>query len=297
MLHLCVIGIAFNFKTCFYGDVSWLGFRAKFETNIVSGDVPGMQAEDYSYLYELEESFWWFAGMREVTAALLDPLCPSGKRRIILDAGCGTGGNLVWLKRYAGGGEVFGIDLISDALHFCRARAHLHLAQASVTDLPFDSAVFDLLTSFDVLVQIPGEGADERAMREMLRVLKPGGIAFVRVAAYEWMRSGHDEALGTQRRYSLDLLVERMNRAGFHVLRATYANSLLLPVAAFRRLLLKRIGFADKGSDVKPLTPSLQWLNRTLEGALKTEARLLKRPQSRLAAGLSVICIAEKPCG
>lgn len=256
-----------------------------------------MRAEDYSYLYELEESFWWFAGMRALTGALLDPLCPPGPSRMILDAGCGTGGNLAWLRRYAGDGEVVGIDLIQDALKFCRARAHRQLAQASATDLPFEGAVFDLLTSFDVLVQIPGAGEDERAMSEMLRVLKPGGIAFVRVAAYEWMRSGHDEALGTHRRYSLDLLVERMRRAGFHVLRATYANSLLLPIAALRRLVLKRIGFADKGSDVKPLAPGLQWLNRTLAGALYAEARILKRPASRLGAGLSAICIAEKPRG
>ena len=50
-----------------------------------------------------------------------------------------------------------------------------------------------------MLVQLPGEGSDELAMREMFRVLRPGGVAFARAAAYEWMRSGHDEALGTQR--------------------------------------------------------------------------------------------------
>jgi long-subunit acyl-CoA synthetase (AMP-forming) len=46
-----------------------------------------MQEEDYAYLYELEEEFWWFAGMRDVTAALLDPLCPDGEgARAALDA-------------------------------------------------------------------------------------------------------------------------------------------------------------------------------------------------------------------
>lgn len=136
-----------------------------------------MQTEDYAHLYALEEDFWWFTGMREITAALLDPVCPPapGKNRSILDAGCGTGGNLTWLERYAGSGPVVGIDLISDALQFCRARAHPRLTQASVTDLPFADANFDLLTSFDVLVQLPGARSDERAMREMYRVLRPGG--------------------------------------------------------------------------------------------------------------------------
>src|SRR5215470_13762183 len=131
-----------------------------------------MQAEDYEYLYHLEEDFWWFPGMREVTASLLDPLLPS-RDRVILDAGCGTGGNLEWLARYAGNGRVVGIDLISTALDFCRKRSHERLTQASATDLPFAAESFDLITSFDVIVQIPGQGADDRAIGEMFRVLKP----------------------------------------------------------------------------------------------------------------------------
>ncbi len=253
-----------------------------------------MQSEDYDYLYDLEERFWWFAGMREITSVLLDPYLPA-RDRMILDAGCGTGGNLEWLTRYAGNGRIVGIDLISTAIDFCRKRNHLNLAQASATDLPFADASFDLTTSFDVLAQIPGKDADERAMREMFRVLRPGGIAFVRSAAYEWMRSGHDEALGTQRRYRLPELRLKLQHSGFTILRETYANSLLLPVAATRRLLLKPLGLADGGSDVKPLPPGLQWLNLVLERALGGEARLLRNPRATLSAGLSAICVAEKP--
>jgi SAM-dependent methyltransferase len=253
-----------------------------------------LRAQDFADLFALEESHWWFVGMREVTAALLDPVCPRGRVRDVLDAGCGTGGMLSWLERYAGGGRVTGVDLSADALDFCRGRGLLGVAQASVTALPFADSAFDLLTSFDVLVQLPGEGSDELAMREMFRVLRPGGVAFVRVAAYEWMRSGHDEALNTQRRYTLGQLIERMTRAGFRVRRATYANSLLLPVAALRRLVLKRLRLAGAGSDVKPLPPGFGWLNRSLASALNAEAALLRRPGSKLPAGLSAVCVAEK---
>jgi SAM-dependent methyltransferase len=247
-------------------------------------------------LYALEETYWWFVGMRAVTAALLDPVCPPGRAADILDAGCGTGNMLSWLTRYAAaGGRVAGVDLSPDALAFCRARGLRDLVQASVTALPFAAATFDLVTSFDVLVQLPGAGADELALGEMFRVLRPGGVAFVRAAAYEWMRSGHDEALGTQRRYRLGELAGRLGRAGFRVRRATYANALLLPAAALRRLVLKRIGLADPGSDVKPLPHGLAWLNGTLAAALAAEARLLAGPGAKLPAGLSVVCVAEKP--
>lgn len=258
-----------------------------------------MQSEDYAYLYELEEKFWWFSGMREITAALFDAACmpttPEAEKRdrLILDAGCGTGGMLQWLTRYSG--KVVGIDLVPTALKFCQERNHKRLAQASATALPFADGVFDIVTSFDVLVQIPGKGQDKRAISEMHRVLRPGGVAFVRAAAYQWMLSGHDKALGTQRRYNLQTLTQEMKQAGFHILRATYANSLLLPVAAMRRLILKRLQLVDSGSDVKPLPPKFEWLNQILKNVLYREARLLKQPGFNLKAGLSAICVARKP--
>ena len=258
-----------------------------------------MQTEDYKDLYRLEEEFWWFAGMRQITASLLDPLLsahvPSQHDCAILDAGCGTGGNLEWLARYAGQGRVVGIDFVSTAIAFCRQRGHQELAQASATGLPFADESFDLVTSFDVLVQIPGEGTNEQAMCEMWRVLRPGGIAFVRCAAYAWMRSGHDEALDTQRRYKVGELCGKMEQAGFEVLRATYANSLLFPVAVVRRLALKKLGLADSGSDVKPLPAYLAWLNRALIAALAWEAKRLRDPRAKFPFGLSAICVARKP--
>jgi ubiquinone/menaquinone biosynthesis C-methylase UbiE len=254
-----------------------------------------MKKEDYVFLYELEEDLWWFAGMREITAALLDEVCKPMPDRKVLDAGCGTGGMISWLERYAGRGKIFGIDTVKDALVFCRERQQKLLAQASATHLPFPASTFDLVTSFDVLVQIPGEHSDIDAMREMYRVARSGGIVFVRVAAYKWMRSGHDEALGSQRRYTLSELSGKMKDVGFEILRATYANSFLLPVAAVRRLLLKRIGLSDKGSDVKPLPENLDWLNRTLKSVLSKEAKILSRSKAKLPVGLSAICVAKKP--
>lgn len=255
-----------------------------------------MRATDYEWLYALEDDFWWFAGMRQISAALLDPFCPPADGgRLVLDAGCGTGANLVWLERYARGGGVVGVDISTAALNFCRARTRRNLARASVTELPFADETFDLVTSLDVLVQLPGAVADEAALREMRRVLRPGGVAFIRAAAYEWMRSGHDLALGSQRRYDLRALVNKIEGAGLKPLRATYANTLLLPAAIFRRLVLDRIGLAEGGSDVKPLPRQLRWLNHALAGALYAEARWLRRLRSSLPAGLSCVCVAERP--
>ncbi len=254
-----------------------------------------MKAEDYRDLFVLEDTFWWFVGMREIVASLLDPFCPPGLNRVVLDAGCGAGGNLKWLERYAGQGRVIGMDIAVEALGFCQRRHPRNLVRASATDLAFGNATFDLVTSFDVLVQLPGEGSDDRAMLEMLRVLKPGGIAFIRVAAHQWMRSSHDEALGTQRRYQLHNFTEKMTLAGFQVLRTTYANTMLFPLAIIERHLLKHVGVTAKGSDVKPLPPRLKWLNALFTRMLKSEATYLQQPHTTFPTGLSVICVAQKP--
>jgi len=252
-----------------------------------------MQTEDFVFLYETEEKLWWFVGMREISAALLDKFSPKNLGNV-LDIGCGTGLNLKWLERYASPGAIKGLDVEETALRFCRERGENFLTQASATDLPFADDSFDLVTSFDVLVQIPGKNADEKAIAEMYRILKPNGVAFVRAAAYNWMRSGHDRALNTQRRYTLGELSKKLEKAGFAILRKTYANTLPFPLAVIRRLILKPIRLSDKGSDVKPLPPSLEWLNRALTRALVREARFLKRPKASLPFGLSAVCILRK---
>lgn len=253
-----------------------------------------MRAKDFEDLYETEEKMWWFAGMREISAALLDEFCPPTIENI-LDIGCGTGFNLEWLKRYAAPETpIKGLDFEATALKFCRVRGEKLLVQASATDLPFPSEYFDLVTSFDVLVMIPGENSDAQAIAEMHRVLKPDGVAFIRAAAYQWLSGGHDAAINAQRRYTLPELSQKLENAGFTVLRKTYANTLLFPAVILQRLVLKKIGLADAGSDVKPLPPSLEWLNRFLTRLMTLEARYLRTKNRSLPFGLSAVCVVRK---
>lgn len=250
-----------------------------------------MQPQDYAYLYELEENFWWFAGMREITQALLDPIVSKRSARV-LDAGCGTGGMLTWLTRYTSGRGIVGIDFSETALQFCSQRLQQELARASVSDLPFADNSFDLVTNFDVLQHVR-DGNDSRALAEFHRVLRPNGIAFIRVAAYQWLRSGHDDAIAVQRRYSLPDLSARMERAGFVIRRATYANTLLFPVAAIKRLVFTPAGRTHSESEVKPWSKGLAWMNGLLKLPLEIEAHAIKK--LNLPFGVSAICIGEKP--
>ena len=253
-----------------------------------------MQSQDYADLYHLEDTFWWFSGMQRITAAMLDPVCQSGGSISVLDVGCGTGGMMSWLSRYRQGANVTGLDVNAEAVGFCRSRNHDQVTMGSATHLPFRSASFDLLTCFDVLVHLRGHESERAAMAEMFRVLRPGGIALVRVAAYNWMRSSHDTTLDMHRRYTLKELTNKMESAGFNVLGGSYANMFLFPIAIMWRRVLQPLGLSPGGSDVKPLPRSLAWLNGLFATVLGSEAFLLRRFK-KLPFGLSAIAVVIKP--
>jgi SAM-dependent methyltransferase len=244
-----------------------------------------VKPEEYERMYQAEESHWWYAGMRAISFALLDAALPHGlgQHARILDAGCGTGRNLLHL---APRGRAYGVDISPEALRFCRQRG-VSVARASLLALPFGDASFDLVTAFDVLYHRWVED-DLRAIRELARVLRPGGLLLVREPALGALRGAHDEAVHTRHRYTRAELVGLLEQAGLRLERASYANALLLPFAALRRGLDRVTG--REGSDVHALPASLDWAFRR---ALALEARLLRHVS--LPLGVSVVALARRP--
>jgi ubiquinone/menaquinone biosynthesis C-methylase UbiE len=246
-----------------------------------------MRPEDFEYLYKLEEEFWWFPAMREITDVIVGRELSRGPLTI-LDAGCGTGFNIKHFQDQ--GHTVFAFDIASDAVAGVKKRGFTRLCQASATEIPFQAASFDVVFLFDVISQVP-VAMEQTMIAEVNRVLKPGGCLFVRTAAFEWLRSSHDEELATYHRYTRRELEHQLSSAGFKVLFSTYANYFLFPAVAVRRFL-KRFGVGG-GTDVKPLPASLAWINPIFRNVLASEAQFFKRGFS-LPFGLSAICFARK---
>ena len=242
-----------------------------------------MNREEYLRMFEAEERQWWYAGMRAIALALLaGKLSPDPVRRV-LDAGSGTGVNLLALASY---GRTVGVELSEDALALARRRG-VTSVRGSVLSLPFGDGVFGLVTSFDVLYH-RGVPDDSAAVREMARVLQPGAFLLVRVPALRMLWGAHDEAVHSRHRYTLEEVGALLRNAGFEVVRATYANSFLFPVILLRRTLDRLTG--RHGSDVAFLSAPLEALFRWL---LLIEARLVRRLS--LPLGASVLVLARKP--
>ena len=243
-----------------------------------------MEREAYDSMYRLEDSFWWYVGMRKLMWTLLSDIeWPHGMPKV-LDAGCGTGANL---QHFSSLGTLTGADIDFDALAFCRQRGITALVQASVTDLPFPTDSFDLILSFEVLYHAQVED-DVAALRESCRVLTPGGYCVVRLPAYQWLMSAHDAAVHTRHRYTADELQRIAEAAGFAVERITYLNAILLPLAIVQRLLTRQgnEGRSDVRPFWKPLNAALQW-------TLSLERHILGH--WNLPAGLTVFALLRKP--
>lgn len=240
-----------------------------------------MRETAYREHFELEDRHWWFRGRWAVIEALIGRLRlpPSPE---ILDAGCGTGGNL---QRYARMGRAVGVDPSPEAVRFCRERSLEPVEQAGLESLPFEDGRFDLICATDVLEHVEAEG---EALAELLRVAAPGGALLLTVPAYQWLWTAEDERLHHFRRYTRRRLREAVERAGWRTEAATYFNSILLPAIAAARLIPRR----DDGTADLERTPDA--LNGALSIPMRLEARLIGAG-ARLPAGVSIGIVCRKP--
>lgn len=245
-----------------------------------------MERSEYLTMASVEASHWWYSGMRTIVAAVLGGVLEPAHRHRILDAGCGTGGNLAALGRY---GSVTGVDIAELALAHARA-AGAPLARASVLALPFADRSFDLVTSFEVLYHraVPLESI---ALAEVRRVLRPGGWLMLRLPAFGWLRGHHDAAVHGRRRYTIGDARRMLVAAGLSLERWSYVNSVLMPLALAQRLGERwRVAPATAQSDLTlPPTPVNALLQRVLAG----EAAWLARG-GRFPVGVSLLCLARR---
>jgi SAM-dependent methyltransferase len=231
--------------------------------------------------HRAEDRHWWYRGRRTVLERVIADLRLPARARV-LDAGCGSGRNMVELARH---GTVTGVELSNTSVCLARARKAGEVIEGSVMEMPFAPDSFDLAVSLDVIEHLQD---DLGALRELRRTVAPGGSLLVTVPAYQWLWSGHDEINHHHRRYTRRSLLRVAEQTGWKPVRTTYFNSLLLPVAIVLRVL-ERLNTKTTESSLDLWVPPapLNWL---LERPLALEAALIGRGR-RIPAGLSLLAV------
>jgi 2-polyprenyl-3-methyl-5-hydroxy-6-metoxy-1,4-benzoquinol methylase len=236
---------------------------------------------------ELERTHFWFVGRRRIFFELLDREMDGRTDATILDVGCGAGGMLEPLSRY---GEVTGVDMQQELVDFCHERGFTNVVRGDAYDLPAVDGSVDLLTLFDTIEHVPD---DARVLREVRRVLKPGGRVFISVPAYQFLYANNDRVAHHERRYTARQLRTRLLDADLRPTQITYFNTLLFPAilpAVLAKKALERV--SDPGDTTNLSHAMSPVVNRALAATMGSERHLLRRRS--FPFGHSIIAIARR---
>ncbi|MGI8408846.1 MAG: methyltransferase domain-containing protein [Pyrinomonadaceae bacterium] len=244
-----------------------------------------MEQHTYAIMDEAEGSHWWFVGRRAILESFLKQIIQSPQSKVqspkILDVGCGTGANLEMLAQF---GEAEGVDVSDDALEFCRQKglkAQKGLAEA----LPFDDESYNIVTALDVIEHLDDDIA---GLKEMFRILRPGGKTLIFVPAFMWLWGVQDDISNHRIRYTKKQIIERLEAAGFEIERATYANwTFFIPILAGRKLM--KITGIKPESENNVNVPALNGIFGKLFGAERIWLKNFDFP-----FGVSIIVTAKK---
>lgn len=241
-----------------------------------------MERSVYDRMNELETQHWWFTARRSIIASLIEPLLKGKPDAAILEAGCGSGGNLSMLGHF---GKVDAFEFDADARSAAVEKSGLDVHFGALPgELPFADRRYDLIGLFDVLEHIEAEDA---SLSALAGYLDERGKILLTVPAFPFLWSKHDERHHHFRRYTRASLAEAAQKAGLKVSYSCYFNTFLFPLAMASRALKSLTGSEQPDDQLPPA-----WLNAALARVFGFERHLLGHV--RMPFGLSLAAVLEK---
>lgn len=246
-----------------------------------------MQANEYQKLAAYEDWYWWYRAERRILVDTIRGLnLHPGSR--LLDAGCGSGRNLLELHRefdITG----YGVDNSVHAAALWNGHRRADRCLGSVNALPYADGSFDALISVDVLQcrQIQ----PQTSMKEMARVVARGGYLVVLAPAYQWLLSRHDQAVHAAQRFCRADLRLMAHRADLTVTRLTHLFPVFFPCIAAVRLIHK-LRLNDGTTASSDLSRLPRWLNGVLYAVARLEQVIVRRVGAPF--GSTVLLVARK---
>ncbi len=222
-----------------------------------------MNPDEYQKLSLIDRDHWFYRGKRDLVRHWIGRFIRLKADDLLIDAGMGTG---TWAAEMAAHCRVIGIDDHRESLALAAPRVEAaggRVMQSGLgaVDLPTGAAA--VVTLMDVLEHVED---DAGALREMIRLTRPGGLIVLTVPALKWLWSDWDLAVHHRRRYTKGELLQLARQPGVRLLRCAYFNTaMLLPIVlvrGWRRLRPARVGSRRLEDRVppRPLNRALRYL-------------------------------------
>ena len=228
-----------------------------------------------------ENSFWFKSRQDLLTVFFgkLPPMTAGASQRSILNIGSGTGHDLQVMQQY---GKLHVMDIEPRAIELIPDNLVHEKRVGDVRNISYEDNTFDVVVTCDMLEHVDN---DVQAVKEILRVLKPGGYLIFTVPAFNAIYSGHDRDMLHHRRYNKSMA--RVLLRDFKKVELGYWFCTLFPAAAAHRLYHRN---DDKQSPY--VLPAI--LDKGVYATLKLENWLISKGV-RLPFGLSLYGIYQKP--
>ncbi|OUS10694.1 SAM-dependent methyltransferase [Gammaproteobacteria bacterium 53_120_T64] len=233
-------------------------------------DGGGFRPHYFSELARLEETNFWFKIRNQLLMWAIEKYCPNFQS--LLEIGCGTGYVLSGISKRFPHTMLCGSEIFIAGLGFAATRLpSSKFMQMDARSIPFENE-FDVIGAFDVLEHIK---EDEEVLTQMYTALKPEGLMLLTIPQHAWLWSAIDEYACHERRYAAADLHNKIDAAGFRVIRSTSFVTTLLPAMMVSRFLQKKV--SDKQFDASAELKISPWLNSLFFRVLNAELALIKR--------------------
>lgn len=260
----------------------WNFLTSKTDTN--ETDVY-YDPEGFMTLYGHEENHFWFASRIKIIKQLFDQYIPKTKH--LLEIGAGTCQVANALKQ--AGYQVSISDVHQAPLQSATRYEFEYRYRFDLLNNPLRES-FDAVGMFDVLEHIEQE---EKALKNVYDLLKPGGILILTVPAHEWLWNHGDKLARHKRRYTLNTLRDQVTKTGLKILNANYFFRSLVPLLALRALI-SRVLKPRYATNKTPIGLFVHpWINKTLMSMLSLETRFFF--SIPIPFGGSIWLVAQKP--
>jgi SAM-dependent methyltransferase len=242
-----------------------------------------MERNVYQRLDQLEGNHWWFCARRKILKSVIERFAPKHDNLRVMEAGCGTGGNLQMLSEF---GSLEAFELDDEARDIAKSKLSMDIKSGMLPDqIPYAPGKFDVVVAFDVIEHVE---KDVESLAGLGRQLAPGGRLVMTVPALPWLWSKHDETHHHFRRYTSKQLNETLLKAGLQPVRISYFNTLLFPLIAGLRLTRKAFGLKEVADDAMPST----FMNKLLKTVFGFESNLVGRIP--MPIGVSLLAVAQR---